>query len=95
MSDILDGLAKVHACFRSAGLESPTAILLGSHEEGMRFLSCVRQQDIWLASIGSAALGTPVQMSDGSSWMEVKVMGIFVRWPANRVALPDGRWAFA
>ncbi len=95
MSDILDGLAQVRATFMRENLKPPTVMLLESHEEGMRFLSNIRQSSHWIAVLGSPDLGRVVEMADGSAWMECVVMGIAVRWPANRVALPDGGWSYA
>jgi len=92
--DVLDGLAQVRATFMRAALKPPTTILLESHQEGMRFLSEIRQTNYWTAVIGSPDFGRVIEMSDGSAWMELKVMGIAVRWPANRIAMPDGSWSF-
>lgn len=94
MSDFLDGLAEVRLAFMRANLKPPTVMLLESHEEGMRFLSEIRQSHCWAAVVGSPDLGRVVEMADGSAWMECKVLNIAVRWPANRIAMPDGRWAF-
>lgn len=77
------------------GLEPPTAILLGTHDEGMKLLSSVRQNVNWQATLGSPQLGKPIEMADGSVWMEVKAMDIAIRWPANRYATPDGSWGWA
>ena len=93
--DILDAIATTRHAFMAANLAAPTAILLGSHEEGMRFLSAVRQEERWIAVAGDPSLGRVVEMADGSAWMEVKVMGIAIRWPANRVAMPAGTWRYA
>ncbi len=94
MSDILDGLAQVRVTFLRENLKPPTVMLLESHEEGVRFLSNIRQSGAWTAVVGSADLGHLIEGADGSLWMELKVMGIAVRWPANRIATPDGKWAF-
>ena len=90
MRDILDGIALARVAFLGAGLEPPTVMILGSHEEGMRFLSALRQQDHWMETLGSDKLGKEMLMSDRSRWMEVQVMGMAIRWPANRYAMPDG-----
>lgn len=90
MSDILDGLAQVRATFMRENLKPPTVMLLESHEEGMRFLSSIWQSRYWTAVVGSPDLDRAVEMADGSAWMECKVMDIAVRWPANRIATPDG-----
>ena len=93
--DILDAIATIRHAFMATNLEAPTVILLGSHDEGMRFLSAVRQEARWLAVVGDPSLGHVVEMADGSAWMEVKVMDIAIRWPANRVAMRDGTWRHA
>lgn len=93
-SDVLDGLAQVRATFKRANLKPPTVMLLESREEGMRFLSAIRQTNNWTAVVGSPDLGRVVEMADGSAWMECEVMGIAVRWPANRIARPDGEWSY-
>ena len=94
-SDLLDGLAQVRATFMQAGLKPPTVMLLESHEEGMRFLSKILQTHVWTATPLSPDLGRAMEMADGSVWMECNVMGIAVRWPANRIAMPDGGWSYA
>ena len=94
MNDILDGLAQVRLTFIREQLKPPTVMLLESHEEGMRFLSNIRQSNTWTAIAGSPDLGRVVEMADGSAWMECKVMGIAVRWPANRLATFDGTWLY-
>lgn len=94
MSDILDGLTQVRATFMRENLKPPTVILLESHEEGMRFLSNIRQSSTWTAVVGSPDLGRLVEMDDSSAWMECNVMGIAVRWPAKRIAPPDGGWSY-
>ena len=93
--DVLDGIASIRNTFLALGMNPPTAILLGSHDDGMRLLSEVRQMNSWTAPVGSPELGKAVLHSDGSSWMELKIMEIAVRWPANTHALPDGKWGFA
>lgn len=95
LNDVLDGLAQVRVTFMRANLKPPTTMLLESHEEGIRFLSAIRQTNSWAATVGSPDLGRVVEMADGSAWMECKVMDIAVRWPANRVAMPDGSWRYA
>ena len=93
MSDILDGMAQIRATFARANITPPTAILLASHDDGMRFLRSISQKDI-VVHVGAPSLGKPMMMADGSAWMECIVMGIAVRWPANRTATPDGSWSY-
>ena len=93
-ADILYGLAQMCVAFERTHLKPPAVILLENHEEGMRFLSAIRQP-VLSPIVGSPELGRVVEMADGSAWMECKVMGIAVRWPANRIASPDGGWSYA
>ena len=83
MNDALGSLRAISIAFGRARLKRPTVILLESHEDGMRFLEAVQRPSDRM-----------VEMADGSAWMECKVMGIAVRWPANRVATPDGNWSY-
>lgn len=92
--DIMDALASVRYAFRRANLEAPTTLLLANRDEGMRFLGAVRGQVRWSDKLVSVPLGSPVEMADGSMWMEMEVMGMKVRWPADRIATPDGRWGY-
>lgn len=90
MRNVLDGLMQMRTAFMRANLKPPTVMLLESHEEGVRFLNEITLVDV----IVSPDLTRVVEMADGSAWMERKVMNIAVRWPANRVARPDGCWSY-
>lgn len=94
MPDIMDGIAKIRIAFLELNMEPPTAIHLKSHDEGFKFLSEVRLQNQWVATVGDGSLGQPKRYADGTMYMEVEVMGIKVRWPANRYAKPDGSYCF-
>ena len=88
--EIFDAIQTIHIAFRKVGLESPTAILLKSPGEGREFLS--------MFDLTDSAYPRPlkeVKMMDGSTWIEVNVLNIAVRWPATKFACPDGsfRWA--
>lgn len=87
-ADIFDTIALFRAGFRDVlgpGSEPPT-INLATREDGMRFLSAVRQSNRWDAVVGSPDLGLPV-----GDCMEVQIFGVRVRWPAVRWTLPDGK----
>ena len=93
--DIVDAIAKFRVAFLRENMKPPTTIMLESHEEGMRFLSYLRDTSTWTAVVGSPSLGQPIEMADGSIVMEIEIMGMKVRWPANRWATPDGSWSYA
>lgn len=92
--EILDGIAAVRMIFEVCGLEAPSVILLKSHEEGEKFLCEIRRNPRWFVMTGDQLLGKTIEMADGSMWMEFSVIGISVRWPANRIATPDGSWSW-
>lgn len=92
--DFLDSIALLRVAFQREHLKPPTTILLESHDEGMRFLQSVRQTRHWVYVVGSPELGKPIEMADGTIWMQVELMGIKVRWPANQKAMPDGSWLY-
>lgn len=88
--DIFETINTIHIIFHKAGLESPTAIFLKSPEEGMKFLEAVDREEAFFPRPTKE-----VKMIDGSTWMEVYVLNIAVRWPATRYACPDGRFRWA
>lgn len=92
-NDILDGFANVRRAFLAANLNPPASINLETHDDGMRMLSELAQTNLLLTA-GSDLLGKPVEMADGSVFMECQVMGMKIRWPADRYAMPDGSWKF-
>lgn len=94
MSDILDALAHIRIRFLSAGLKPPAAILLKDHEQGMRLLHAFHQLDTLTVPFDSNRGGKPIEHPDGSVWMEVEFYGMKVRWPANRLAKPDGGFVY-
>lgn len=91
--DIVDAIAKFRVAFLRENMKPPEVIMLADHQQGMYLLSYLRDSCNWTATLGSAALGKPVEMADGSVFMEIELVGMKVRWPANRYALPDGSWA--
>lgn len=88
--DIFETINTIHIAFHKAGLESPTTILLKTPEERMKILAALSQEETFFPRPVKE-----VKMMDGSTWMEVNVLNISVRWPATKYACPDGsfRWA--
>lgn len=90
---IVEELVGLGRAFAKARLKPPTALLLATPEEGLRFMQLVRASPQYMNPGFVDPLNPmPVQMADGSVYMEVKVMGMAVRWPANRLATEDGVW---
>lgn len=79
--DVVNVLAQVRVIFRREGLKPPAVMLLESREEGMRFLSAIRQTWAACLSIQQQPPMRVMEMADGLVWMECKVMDITVRWP--------------
>lgn len=94
MNEILKGLDELRRGFLKSGLKAPTVILLESREQGMRFLMTVADVKYWVETGGPRQPAKPVEMADGSVWMECTIMNMVVRWPANTIATPDGSGSF-
>jgi len=92
--DIFDAFAHLRVVFRRENLEPPTAIYLGSREEGLKFLSSIRQSSHYVGMVSHPSNGIAVEYADGSVYMEVSIMDIKVRWPANLIATSDGGWSY-
>lgn len=90
MSDIIDALMKISHAFRSCDLDVPDAILLKTHEQGIRLLCKLHQQTMIMMPMDSERGGRVIEHHDGSVWMEVEVYSIKVRWPAMKLAKPGG-----
>lgn len=90
--DIVDAIAAFRVAFLQANMKPPEVILLADHREGMYLLSYLRDSCNWTATTDSGMLGKPVEMADGSVYMEIELMGMKVRWPANHYATKDGTW---
>ena len=87
IEDVIYSMAQGFAALQ---FDVPASINLKSHDDGMRLLSMMIGKNQWSAALGSGRLGNPVHMADGSVYMEMELMGIKIRWPANRYATPSG-----
>ena len=76
------------------GLKPPAALLMASHDDGVRVAMEIAQMNRFISTINDGRLGKPIEMADGSIYMEVEVMGLKIRWAANRLAVPDGSTRF-
>lgn len=90
--DILDALHQIRVSFEAANLSSPAAIVLSSHEDGMRFLSAIAAANL-LYTVPSRHY-KPVEHPDGSIWMEAEFAGMRIHWPANRYATQAGGYVY-
>ena len=88
-----DSLHTIRATFMRAGLEPPQAIILKSHEEGMRFLSAIRDSGMLIYQIPDQAYKL-VEHPDGSMWMQAEFAGMKIHWPANRYATQAGGYVW-
>ena len=89
---IEDVIYKMAQGFKELQFEVPASINLKSHDEGMRLLGMMMGRNEWSAALGSSRLGKPIHMADGSVYMEMEMMGIKIRWPANQYATPSGNF---
>ena len=92
--DVIDALMQVSYAFKKLNMEVPDAILLKSNEQGLRLLSELHQMSYMIIPFDADRGGSVLEHPDGSVWMEVEVYGMKVRWPAKKLALPQGgyRW---
>jgi len=75
--------------FKRLNMEPPQAIILKSHEDGMRVL-CAAMEARHLVYTPGGLPAKPVEHPDGSVWMELQLMGVAIRWPGNRYATESG-----
>jgi hypothetical protein len=88
VTDFVEAVGRCVNTFKAAGFEPPDCIVLKSHEQGIRLLSQLRGIS-YIA--GDPRLGGKViEHPDGSCWMQAEVYGVKVRWPAVKMALPNG-----
>lgn len=95
MPKIREEIMRIHVSFRKCGLKPPAAIHLASHEDGEAFLCECNEHARMVYYPGDPAFGAPVEMADGTVYMEVQVMGMKVRWPALQYKRHrDGAWFY-
>lgn len=93
-SDILNDLLRLRHAFRAAHMKPPVAIHLESHDDGMAFICTVEKTKALILIPPDKRFGTPIEMADGTVYMEVEAVGFKIRWPAQRYAKADGSWCF-
>ena len=91
--DFFDSLYMVRTRFMAAGLNPPEAIVLKSHDDGMRFLSAIRDYPGMIYSMPHPAY-SPIEHPDGSIWMQAEFAGMKIHWPANRIATKAGGYIY-
>ena len=95
MAGLLDEIAKIAYGFRVLNLEPPAAIILADHEQGMRLLGLLHQMEYMVLTVGTERLGKPIEHPDGSVYMQIELYGMKVQWPALKMALSNGGYAWA
>jgi hypothetical protein len=86
----MEALYAMRVAFKKCNLEPPAVIILKNQEEGMRLLMSIRQLGCWIYDLSTNTAGTPVEHPDGTVYMSIEVMGMNIRWPANRLATENG-----
>lgn len=94
MRDIIDGLAKLRHEFLALNIKPPAAVLLEDHDEGMKVLHQVHQMNHLVIPLGSERGGKVIEHPDGSVWMEIELFGMKIRWPAMKLAKPEGGYVW-
>ena len=78
MESILDGIIQMRTVFFKNDLNPPSAILIESHEEGMRFQYAVMQATHWINGIDT----TEFTREDCYMMTGMKILGIKFLWPS-------------
>lgn len=91
-NDIFDALYGVRAAFMCADLSPPAAIVLATHEDGMRLLTAINAAGVIYTAPNPHY--KPVEHPDGSIWMEAEFAGMKIHWPANRYAKEAGGYVY-
>lgn len=92
-ADVFDALYRVRVAFKAAGLEPPSDIVLKTHDDGMRFLSAIRDAPGMMYTVPSQHY-KPIEHPDGSIWMQAEFAGMKIHWPANRYATQAGGYVY-
>lgn len=93
VKNIVDNLRSIRIAFISAMLDPPAAIHLKTHDDGMKLLASIHGMPDMVYP-GDRRLGVPVEMADGSVYMEVEIEGMKIRWPADKTYTSVGKWMF-
>lgn len=89
MGDIMEMIHDIRHALLKYGMEPPEVIILKNHDQGMRLLCGISQMNYLTYGPGQT-YGNPIEHPDGSVYMEMQIMGVKIRWPANRIALESG-----
>lgn len=92
--DIVDALMRISHEFQMLGLKVPEAILLKDHEQGIRLLGQLHQMHFMVIPAGSERAGKVIEHPDGSVWMQAEVYGMKIKWPAMKLAQPEGGYVW-
>lgn len=92
MADILDSLYAARTAFLAADLSAPAAIVLATHDDGIRFLQAINAAAIRYTAPNQHS--KPVEHPDGSIWMGAEFAGMKIHWPANRYAMEAGGYVY-
>lgn len=83
--DFLDALYRMVHEFRKHGFEPPKIIVLKTHEDGMRLLHAISQQDCMVfqnPAPGRSSYGQPITDGNGETWIDLELIGVFIQFPA-------------
>jgi hypothetical protein len=88
---IIEAFYQTRRAFLAAGLQPPEAIHLKDAREAALFERRVRSEMEPAAAIADRRQETVVTIGGEEFW-QAELLGIKVRWPARRYALPGGGW---
>jgi aminoglycoside/choline kinase family phosphotransferase len=94
VTDFVEAVGRCVHTFKAAGFAAPDCILLKDHEQGIRMLSELRNMEMMTYRAGDPRMGKVIEHPDGTCWMQAEVYGVKIRWPAVKMALPEGGYVW-
>lgn len=85
---VCDAVWDACRAFAKVNAKAPDVMIV-DRETGIRLMCEVREQ-AHIILPAHERLESVVEHPDGSVWREAEVMGVKVRWPANRLATVSG-----
>lgn len=93
--DIITVVARLANGFAQIGLPKPEAIVMKTHDDGMRLyreLQGLNHGGVMHYRPGQEPGLQPVEGENGAVYMEAEVYGMKIRWPAEKWPMPRGGW---
>ena len=92
MMDILAGIQTLKHALAHENISQPAEIVLKTHEDGEALVhALIRDGLLGMLKHGSS-FATIDEFVAGSAWKKINIDGTVIKWPARKLALPNGTW---